>query len=819
VANVLETGLLLGLAAFCAVGWARARWRLATALRKEQTREQGQRMIEERVRVAEQTARFGTWAWDPNTELFALSGGAAAINGLGDQPVEVTPAQLYATVHPDDRALAKAVRERAVAEGGAYVHEFRRVFPDGSVHWYRNHGHVELAGKAGQLLVGAVMDITGEKQVLERLNHSAERMRLAETAASFGIWEMDLASGMVKGSEAWAALERVLDANAGRHVDEVRDIVHPDDRWLLSSGSDRAFATGEPYSVEFRIVPEPGVVRWRRSTAQVQFVDGKPSRLIGASIDITNEKEMVVAAEAASRAKNDFLASMSHEIRTPMNAIVGMTSLLLHKDLDAETADFVETIRSSSDALLTLINDILDFSKIEAGRFDVDDQPFDLVKCVEDSVDLLGIRAVEKKLELAAAIDPNLPRWIRGDVTRLRQILVNLVGNAVKFTASGEVTLTVSLFADTADTPSLHFAVRDTGCGIPADRLHRLFRPFSQVDASTTRRYGGTGLGLVISKKLTEIMGGRIWVESESDKGSVFQFIIPLHAAPPQEVLQGADAGWAGKSVLIVDDNATSRGIYDAQLRHWGLATVAVETPHEALACLRQQRFDLAVFDMEMPELNGMELARRVAGLDLAGGMRIILSGSSGADRNQLHKGLDNPPFHAFLTKPTRLDALREVVGHLLSGAPTPLVRRTARDMDTTLAKQRPLRILLAEDNVVNQRVVVAQLKRMGYQPDVVANGLEVLTAVHRQTYDVILMDVQMPEMDGLEASRRIIQDFDVAERPRLIALTANVFKRDQDDCMAAGMDGFLGKPLDIAKLREELLLCHQVGKFETTVP
>jgi CheY-like chemotaxis protein len=367
------------------------------------------------------------------------------------------------------------------------------------------------------------------------------------------------------------------------------------------------------------------------------------------------------------------------------------------------------------------------------------------------------------------------------------------------------VALTVKPVVE-ADAPALHFSVRDTGCGIPADRMDRLFRAFSQVDASTTRKYGGTGLGLAISKRLTEIMGGRIWVESEADKGSTFQFVLPRHEAPAVDGHR-AEIGWPGKTALIVDDNETNRRIYTTQLRHWGMNIVAVESAFEALERLRQQEFDLCMFDFEMPDMNGLELAQEIAARRLSPRARIILCSSSGITQKELHCERQTAPFHAYLTKPTRSDHLREVIGRLLNGSGEPLTRR-ATYVDDALAKEHPLRILLAEDNVVNQKVGVALLSRLGYQPDVVANGLEVLDAVRRQTYDVILMDIQMPEMDGLEASRHITRDYELPDRPRIVALTANVFKSDHDKCLEAGMDGFLGKPLDLGMLRDALMQC-----------
>ncbi len=571
---------------------------------------------------------------------------------------------------------------------------------------------------------------------------------------------------------------------------------------------------GREWQGELLNKKKTGELFWEHaSISPVKDPNGNITHFVAVKMDITDRKlaqrEIEKARDTAlelARLKSEFLANMSHEIRTPMNAIIGMTGLLLDTPLNAQQRDYVKTVNGAGEALLDIINDILDFSKIESGKLHIEKLDFDLRETVESTADLLAPRAQSKGLELACLIEPEVPPHLRGDQGRLRQILLNLLGNAIKFTAAGEVVLKVSSLPGPAGGTTLKFSIRDTGIGIPAETQKNLFQVFTQADSSTTRKYGGTGLGLSISKKLAGLMGGEIGLESEPGKGSTFWFTLPFEPATLPAPAERQELELSGVKTLIIDDNSANREIVSRYLADWRMRFETAASAEEALLRLRRDAggpdpFRLALLDMQMPGMDGLMLARAMRDDAALAGVRKVMMTSLGHDMRP--EELAEAAIAVCLSKPVRTSALFNALSSALGG---PVNEPAALPRAAAARPRNPyFRVLVAEDNIVNQKVAVRQLEKLGYDSDVAANGLEALEAMKRWPYDLVLMDCQMPEMDGYQATAEIRKGERDQRHTPVVAMTADALQGDREKCLAAGMDGYIPKPVRIEQLDETL--------------
>jgi len=662
--------------------------------------------------------------------------------------------------------------------------------------------------------VAAARRTTTARHVAEtELHQSEERFRSAFEDAGIGM-------ALVGLDGRWLRVNKAICAIVGYPAEELmqktfQDITHPDDLNMdLAKVQELISGREQSYRMEKRYFHRDGGIVWIHLTASLlRDAAGAPLHFISQIEDITARKQLEdrlarVRDDAleATRLKSVFLANMSHEIRTPMNGVVGMIGLLLDTALTPEQRSYAQTVRGSAESLLNVINDILDFSKIEAGQLTIESIPFDLADPVEDALGLLAEKAHVKGIELAYLIEENVPTQLVGDGHRLRQVLLNLVGNAIKFTEKGEVVLRVTRVAERARQVTLRFAVKDTGPGIPREAQARLFQPFVQADGSTTRRFGGTGLGLAICRQLATLMGGTIGLESALGFGSTFwiELGFSVQEAAPKTVPRKTEL--AGKRALVVDDNATNREILTRQLAAWRIESIATENGADALATLRTaagrgQPFDFAVLDSQMPVMSGLDLARAIRAEPALGGIQLVMLTSMG---NMLgRQELDAAGIAACLIKPARQQQLHDALANLITGPAA--LEMSSPPPSTTFAPPAEFqrRILVAEDNVVNRQVALMQLQKFGYRPDIVENGLQAVAAARAQIYDVVLMDCQMPELDGFEATRQI-RAWEAGQRARgeavrplrIIAMTANAMVGDREECLAAGMDDYISKPV-----------------------
>ena len=679
-----------------------------------------------------------------------------------------------------------------------------------------------------------------EKRIKERsaeLLKSEERWQLAVQASESGTWDWDIEAGIIFRSERWWTM---LGFEAGIDREQKfdwSDLLHPDDRdYHLQQQSDYLNQKIPRYFIESRMLTKDGNYRWilTRGVA-VWNQDNKAIRFVGTNSDVTDRKlartEIIQAmekAQAANRAKSEFLAMMSHEIRTPMNAVIGMASLLLDTNLDEEQQEFAEIIRTSGDNLLTIINSILDFSKIESGRFSLDAQPFNLRICVEESLDLLASLANSKEIELAYCIDSDVPEWIVSDSTRLHQVLINLLNNAIKFTPQGTVTLQISVIETyvlkhedglgESQQYKLQFKVKDTGIGIPRDRYDRLFKPFSQVDSSTTRQYGGTGLGLVITKRLTELMGGDIWVESEVGVGSCFTFSIKVSPVTQKSTYEDLDESsessdsqiksqLSGRKLLILEDNEVSREGLINLAEHLNMQIMHTSSSAEAIAWLQEgQKFDLAIIDAYIPLPDKSDSGDHANHSDwIRQQFPLLPTLFLICCKRHDNQNLVNDYLTSYVYRPAKRSQIYAELVKLLNNIANinKLNSKISLDFDNEFADKFPLSIMLAEDNIVNQVVAVRFLNRLGYRVDIAQHGGEVIDLMYQKDYDIILMDIHMPVMDGVATTQKILKDFET--HPWVIALTANALHGDRESYLGAGMNDYLSKPIQIKELTRAL--------------
>jgi PAS domain S-box-containing protein len=670
-------------------------------------------------------------------------------------------------------------------------------------------------------------------------NESEDRFRLISETLPVGIFETDAKSECLYTNTSWQEIFGVSLIES--LMSDWREFLHPDDRESVSEQWEQTLRNLKAFSKDCRVITPKGDERWIHLRSSPVFSD-TGTRYTGTVVDITDRKHTEVelkkakdAAEAASIAKSEFLANMSHEIRTPMNGVIGMTNLLMDTGLDVEQSQFTETIRTSADSLMTVINDILDFSKIEAGKLELEVIDFDLRITLEEVSELMSLKAYEKGLEFASIVHHEVPSLLRGDPGRLRQILINLLGNAIKFTDSGEVTLKAILEEEDAHRVVIHFSVSDTGIGISKKDMDRLFKSFSQVDGSTSRNFGGTGLGLAISKQLTELMEGRIGVDSKEGQGSTFWFTVAIEKQPEDRETLMILEDIRKKRILFVDDNAINRQVYREQLKSWGCRYGEASSGTQAIDELRSAQeagdpFEIGIIDMQMPEMDGEELGRSIKqDADLADTILIMVS-SMGV-RGDVAR-LKKIGFAAYLTKPIKQSQLYDCLA-----ATAKIWKEKKQPQDATIVtrhsladnKKQGVRILLAEDDATNQKVALHILKKFGYRADAAGNGQEVLQALEKVPYDIVLMDIQMPVMDGYAATRRIrelelkaqqvklnkndsedltdseIQFSTRSGRIPIIAMTAHAMKGDREKCIAAGMDDYTPKPINPEELLEKI--------------